>query len=91
MAASDKAQQVCYRTVAGLLRVVCHSYLYLIACTLYKQSSIHPAFSSTWIEQVLVTGAAGKTGQLVLKRLLNLPDRFAARALVHTDKVCASC
>lgn len=37
-------------------------------------------------QQVLVTGAAGKTGQLVLKRLLNLPDKFAARALVHTDK-----
>ncbi|MCJ1461813.1 hypothetical protein MMC07_000412 [Pseudocyphellaria aurata] len=34
--------------------------------------------------KVLVTGAGGRTGKLVLKKLLAQPDRFTAKGLVHS-------
>ncbi|KAK9802549.1 hypothetical protein WJX73_000176 [Symbiochloris irregularis] len=36
--------------------------------------------------KVLVTGAGGKTGKLVLKMLLAQPDRYKATALVHSQQ-----
>lgn len=40
--------------------------------------------------QVAVTGASGKTGKLVVKRLLQSPDQYAAVAVVRSDKVCVN-
>ncbi len=37
--------------------------------------------------QVAVTGASGKTGKLVVKRLLQSPSEYAAVAVVRSDKV----
>ena len=37
--------------------------------------------------QVLVTGAGGKTGKIVLQKLLALPDQYSVRGLVHSERV----
>ena len=36
-----------------------------------------------------MTGAGGKTGKLVVKKLLALPNQYKARGLVHSDQACA--
>lgn len=38
-------------------------------------------------EQVLVTGASGKTGALVVQQLLKYPEVFDVRVAVRSDKV----
>lgn len=38
------------------------------------------------VRTVLVTGAGGKTGGLVLEKLKKMPERFAARGLVRTEE-----
>lgn len=37
--------------------------------------------------QVLVTGAGGQTGKIILEKLLDAPDRFSVRGLVHSEQV----
>jgi uncharacterized protein YbjT (DUF2867 family) len=38
------------------------------------------------VRTVLVTGAGGKTGGIVLEKLCSMPERFAARGLVRTEE-----
>lgn len=38
--------------------------------------------------QVTVTGAGGRTGKLIMQKLLAQPDKFTARAVVRDEKVC---
>ena len=38
--------------------------------------------------QVTVTGAGGRTGKLIMQKLLAQPDTFTARAVVRDEKVC---
>jgi hypothetical protein len=38
--------------------------------------------------QVVVTGAGGKTGGLVLEKLLSRPNDFVAKAIVRNEQVC---
>mmetsp|Transcript_35747 Transcript_35747/g.89808 ORF Transcript_35747/g.89808 Transcript_35747/m.89808 type:complete len:288 (-) Transcript_35747:364-1227(-) len=42
--------------------------------------------SAGGIQQVLVTGAGGRTGSLVVKKLLERPQEFSVRGLVRSDK-----
>lgn len=47
---------------------------------------------STWLllllsAQVLVTGASGKTGALVVSELLKLVDKFEVRVTIRSDQV----
>ena len=39
---------------------------------------------------VTVTGAGGRTGRIVLQKLLAQPERFNARGLVRNEKVHAA-
>ena len=39
-----------------------------------------------WV-QVTVTGAGGRTGKLILQKLLAQPDKYTARGLVRDEKV----
>lgn len=39
--------------------------------------------------QVVVTGAAGQTGSLIVEKLLARPDEFITRAVVRSAKVGA--
>ena len=47
--------------------------------------SCSPSLSQ--LRQVLVTGAGGRTGKLVLQKLLGRPEQFEARGLVRTAEV----
>ena len=47
---------------------------------------LQPQFVTTAC-QVLVTGAGGRTGKLVLQKLLGRPEHFEARGLVRTAEV----
>ena len=38
--------------------------------------------------KVLITGASGKTGALVVKELLSRPDDFDVKVTVRSEKVC---
>ena len=38
--------------------------------------------------QVTVTGAGGRTGKLIMQKLLAQPDKFTARGVVRDEKVC---
>ena len=39
------------------------------------------------VPQVTVTGAGGRTGKIVLQKLLAQPDKFEARGVVRNTKV----
>lgn len=45
-----------------------------------------PDVSWTCTSQVTVTGAGGRTGKLILQKLLAQPDRFTARGLVRDEQ-----
>lgn len=54
-----------------------------------EPSGHHPALKpALCLFQVLVTGAGGKTGKIILSKLLALPDQYKARGLFHSDAVC---
>jgi hypothetical protein len=56
----------------------------LLVCVVALLTPASIAFSTSNPRKVLVTGAAGKTGQLVLKKLLKDP-RYEPKALVRTE------
>lgn len=48
-----------------------------------------PTYPLSPAHQVVVTGAGGRTGALVMKKLLERPSEFSVRGVVRSDKSAA--